>query len=143
MANVFTMYQAIEKMDIDKVSSDAVAETADELVKINNDQLLEGKNKYGKSVGKYRNKSYAIKKNQINPKPGLGNADLKLFGDYQKSRYAKVTGQNIQYGATDEKAEHLEKRFPDTYGLSDPFKEKYNEVLRPKFIDIIKKETGL
>jgi hypothetical protein len=143
MGTILSVLRKVEKVDTDEVSSRSVDQTKDKLIEVINDQSLHGVNNKGGNLGKYRNPVYARKKQGLNPLPGLGNVDKKLTGAYYGGRYAKVSGGVIQYGSTDEKAVELDVKYPDSYGLSDPFKAQYNEFLRPVFIQNMKKATGL
>lgn len=125
---------------------EAAAGTKDEMARLNVEQLASGRDSEGSKLSpKYRNKSYAAKKNRINPAPGMWNPDLILTGAFTGSLNVSVSGQNINFSSGDSKKAGLVKKYGDNiFGLNDKQQDYYNyEVFLPEFRDIITSKTGL
>lgn len=135
-------------MNTDVISEKAIEETADDLQRINKEQLLAGYDKKGELIGSkkpYQNPDYAFYKANKNPLPGLGNPDLFDTGAFYEGFETIVQGDSIIQDSTDEKAPELEAKYgEDIFGLGGKFKEEYlDESLRTAFKRAIESATGL
>lgn len=129
------------KSGMNDIIRESFESTKNELADFNRDQLNEGFDSQGNRLKKYRNKSYAIKKNSINPLPGLGNPDLRLTGSFHKSIFIEVVSDRIKFFASDKKAKMLEQRYglDLIYGHNLKTRDHFVlKVLRPAFIRLIK-----
>lgn len=131
-------------MNTDSIIEDAMNDTAKEFSDKQREQLTDGFDSNGNRLKKYANAGYAAKKNKLNSKPGFGNADHKLTGDYHRGIYMTVDGNQVRTGSFDEKQPYLEKRDPNSLGLGGPYKSEYlqndlSPVIQRKITEI----TGL
>lgn len=104
------------------------------IVDLNLDQLDEGQTAtLEKLRPKYRNVSYALQKQTLNPKPGYGNPDLKVTGDFYEGFKAELRGHILEIYSTDYKAPKLEQKYANIYGLTpDNFTELIDQVILPE-----------
>ena len=138
------LYEKIQKLDTVKVGEEAFDKTAGKIVDYQKEQMLQGINAKGTRIGKYKNKAYAKKKNQMNPLPGLGNVDLKLTGSFQSKIKIAVDKDKFRIESGDSKNQMLQQHYSSIFGLSDPFKADYVESdLRPEFQKEMEQATGL
>lgn len=144
MANVFeTLARNIKGTlnNIEILGAESIEETQDEFIKLNKEQLLQGEKSTGESLGFYKNRQYAIRKNQLNPLPGLGVKDYKLTGKYYAGIILKIEGGKIVMTSQDEKTKWLEKGSDERFGLNDENKSLYVEQsLHPVLIKKILNE---
>lgn len=128
--------EALEKMDLADIAGQAIDKTAEEITRLNVDQLKHGETSTGERLKKYRNNKYARIKNEMNPLPGLGNPDFILFGGFTSKIETERRGDTIGVHSYDEKAPYLEERdgADRIYGLGE---ERHNiyvtETLEPAF----------
>lgn len=146
MGQVLKLIENFKKLDIDKVSSDAMNEKKQFVADAQREQLKQGISSVGGTLRKYRSAAYARKKNAMNPLPGLGNPDLKLTGNFYKGITATVEGGKIVIKSSDEKAQELEAKYDEDliFGLYPEEKAQFiKDHLRPAFNRNIKNEVGL
>lgn len=139
------MAQRLKALDISQVAEVATDITSPAISQLNREQLEEGFDSNGERLNKYRNPIYARKKAAMNPKPGLGNPDLKLTGSFYRGIRADVEDGQIHVYSTDSKdPELVEKYGSDIYGLGT---EKGNEYikdhLQPSFQGLIREKLKL
>jgi hypothetical protein len=135
----------IQKVDVDQVIETSMEEVSPLMSDRQRGQMIEGVNKKGAKIGRYRNAAYARKKNQMNPIPGFGIPDLLLTGAFYRGIYTEVRGSRVIIDSTDEKAPKLVKQYgEEIFGLNKSTKVEFiREDLRPVFMREIKKATGL
>jgi hypothetical protein len=126
------------------IAQNSVSEVKGDFAIIQKDQLKQGVSATGGSFRKYQNKAYAIKKNKMNPLPGLGNPDLKYTGSFYDGIFVNVSGDKITIGSHDEKAQMLEANYKNVFGLSPQEMEdflygKLRPVYRQNIIDFLNK----
>jgi hypothetical protein len=144
--DAFELLDKVKAFDVEQAvevafSSDAFLRSVEsEQVK----QMRAGKNADGKRIGKYRNKAYARKKNEMNPEPGLGNVDLILTGEFSRNIFAQSDGGVMEIASNDSKSPMLEEKYGESiFGLSDKFKETPASILQTELNNEIKNELGL
>jgi hypothetical protein len=123
-------------------SLDAVKES---YVQLNKDQLEEGLSSTGNNFSQYASYDYAIRKNQLNPKPGFGNPDLKLEGSYYRGMKSIVENGKLKVTSTDEKATKLEKKYSadEIYGLNTENKNEFvQKKLKPVYYQNIQQNLN-
>jgi hypothetical protein len=156
MGTILSLKRRFESLDTGQIASNSVAQTTDKLMEINNKQLLDGINKFGQDIApSYFNdpyfkspesaRRYSEWKDRISPfsKRRSGVPNLFIDGTYHKSRSARVEGDRIIYQSTSPKAQSISEKFDGLFGLATPYKPEYIKILRPVFISVIRKETGL
>jgi hypothetical protein len=111
------MYSNTVTMDKDALIDECLEELKGRVVELNREQLESGLNVTGGRFRQYRNRKYAGMKARMNPKPGYGNPDLKLTGDFWRAFRAEVKG-GLEVYSTDPKADDLESRYEGIYGLT-------------------------
>lgn len=143
---VLKLIENFKKLNIDKVSSDAMNAKKEFVAESQREQLKQGISSVGGTLRKYRSAAYARKKNQMNPLPGFGNPDLKLTGAFYRGITASVEGGKIVVKSLDEKAQALEAKYNEDliFGLYPEEKALFiAEHLKPEFNKRIRSEVGL
>lgn len=136
----------LKLIDVVNDAIEVVVATKEEMAKLNVEQLAEGQDSEGKKLSpKYRNRSYARKKNQMNLTPGFGNPDLILTGAFTEKLSVAVSGQSFSFSSGDSKRPDLVSKYGDNiFGLNEKQQQYYNEeVFLPEFQEIITVKTGL
>ncbi len=115
----------------------------DAIVAMNAEQMLDGVNTEDSPIGEYHSKGYALTKNELNPKAGFGNVDLKLTGDFQDRMYLIANNGEYEVNSSDEKTNKLIGQYGDEiFGLTDKNKEKTYELIHPSLIEKVASEPG-
>lgn len=95
----------------------------------------------------YKRQTYAEMKESMNPKPGLGNPDLFLTGEFYNSLQFNINKSQMTFtvNSKDDKATKLEKKYGEKiYGLNSENKGYFsNEILRPKIVSELRKAIGV
>lgn len=109
-----------------------------QLIDTNQAQLFEGRNARDEALGEYRNAQYAAFKNRLNPKPGLGNWDLRLTGALYDSMDADISNFPIVIDASDPKADRFRDASP--FGLNDKgkiiFREEVSQDIKEYYASV-------
>ena len=80
----------------------------------------------------------------MNPLPGLGTPDLKVTGAFYSGIRVDYNSGVLTTKSSDEKADELEKKYQDIYGLGGNFKKGFiKNSLRPALNKEITSLTGL
>lgn len=146
MATITDLMENLGKLDVKRLAADAIERTIDTMPALNREQLEYGlDSRESKIKPSYRSRSYAEKKNRMNPAPGMWRPDLILTGAFVSSIKVSLSGDKIDFKATDGKApDLLEKYSDDVLGLGDTQQEYYNEaIFFPEFSGDITRITGL
>lgn len=126
----------LKKINVDREAKQAVARTSKDYIELNTEQITHGKMPDKTRIGKYRNRSYARMKNQMNSLPGLGNVDLILTGKFVGSMELELDGDVLRVEADDPNG--LVEKYGSPFGLDPESRKEYVEIVRPIFIDQIK-----
>ncbi len=118
MVSINDMRKRLTAPALNQVVQDSIEDNRDAIRELQIDQLKHGKNKKGELIGKYRSKSYAKKKNQLNPLAGLGNVDLILTGALKNDIFVDVRPDVFVIDSADSKTGELIKKYGDPFGLS-------------------------
>lgn len=140
------LIENFKKLDVGKVSSEAMDAKKEFVADAQREQLKQGISSVGGTLRKYRSAAYARKKNQMNPLPGLGNPDLKLTGAFYRGITASVNSGKIILKSTDEKSQSLEAKYGEDliFGIYPEEKALFiAEHLKPEFNKRIRSEVGL
>lgn len=148
MTTMLDMVELLKTVDVEGDTAQAVAETHQDYERMNAAQMLQGKGKDGKAIGRYRSMSYARMKAQMNTFLSSivpNNVDLKLTGAFHKGLAMKVNGQDISMTSTDDKADDLQKKYGENiYGLNEETAGTYAYGFAlPAFMQIFARKTGL
>lgn len=102
----------------------SIKESSGEMLDLSDEQLDKSILNTGQSITPKYTPNYAKKK-------GFNSPDLKVTGDYRKSKYVDVTDKGLFFSATDYKTPFLESRYgKDINGLT---KENTNKIV-PKWL---------
>lgn len=120
----------------------ALAQTEDSLLSNQTSQLIvDGLNKDGRNLKKYKKKEYSEFKNSMNPMPGLGNPDLKLTGAFLKALKLEIVN-NKEYDiiSTDSKYQDLRNKYGRSMlGLNKASIKRYKEkAFQKQLVDNVK-----
>lgn len=159
MATVFEFDDRAQKLDPVQIIKLCIQQTVYEIIALNCSQLESGEDStgsflksydpklryYGKEYPEYRKQYYQVFKNELNPKPGLGNPDLFLTGEFYKGIGVVVTDTTYTVESNSEKAPRLELRYgSQIYGLTTENKTTYcSETLKPAIINNIRQQLAL
>lgn len=146
MTTPLDMFRRIESLNIKQVATDALEDTASVIAEKNREQLEEGFDSNRENLLPYRSKVYAGMKNQMNPKPGYGNPDLKLTGAFYRGIRAEVNDDGeVHTYSTDSKDGKLVMKYgTDIYGLGIIKGQEYiNDHLSPAFNKAIHAKLNL
>lgn len=147
MATPGELLDLLEALDLPAIVTEALDEQKESYVKKNLDQLLDGLSpEEGKIEPKYKSKSYARKKNAMNPKPGFGTPDFYLTGALHEQTHAEVEGDDLVIKSDVEYAKYNEQRWGNEtiWGLTEEnFEVFVDDELRPSIIEKVCDQTGL
>ena len=148
MTTVADLMESIQSVNLKEAIDQAITETAAAYIWLNTEeQLFKGLDTEGNQLTPlYKSPSYARKKNQLNPAPGLGVPDLKLSGSFYQKQKLTVQGDTLQLDSDVDHAQYLEKNYGADmiYGLNDQNQEEYNfGAFQDAFAEKITDQTGL
>jgi len=130
----------MQSVDMAEVVQMAVASTVKDFEALQKEQMLAGLDSKGGKIGKYKSKKYAAAKHILNPLPGLGNMDFKLYGDFHKGFFTRLSATSIFSSSSDKKTDRLLKINKDVFGLNQESAGKYSiSHVKPAGNKIIKK----
>ena len=116
-----TLQQNVSRVikDLEKIVLDSAMELKETIADLNVKQLEDGKRVDGASiVPEYQSQDYAKAKKAIGATPALGTPDLKVTGDFHKGIYADLRGNYIYTYSTDSKADKLNSKYRQIFGLT-------------------------
>lgn len=113
VANIAKYYLSL---DISAETLKAMRKHEAEVIDLNTDQLMNGRDSKDSFLRAYRSAPYANFKRSLNPK---GVTDLKLSGDFHRLFFMKADKFPIILDARDDKTEMLKDNYgDDIFGLS-------------------------
>lgn len=140
---MFDMLRRFQDLNVKAIAMQAMAKTADDLVRLNREQLYHGDDSTGNFLKKYRDPDYAELKRFMNPLPGEGNPDLYLTGKTYESMEVDIDGENIEY-LMDDPYGLKEKYGDEIQGLTVDNKSRHvRENLQPVFVNLVKEKLRL
>lgn len=143
MATIHEMLRRAQSIDLQAIGVSVIVDTKDELIKLNKEQLMDkGEDKNLVKLKSYRSASYARKKNQRNPFPGLGTPDLYNTGAFQNAFQLKINSKNsFDIFSSNSKSSDLQKKYGAAiFGVSDPNKQEYaDEYMQPALVREVRK----
>lgn len=147
MATLHAVAERFRNLDLHKEAMDLLVEEQKEVLDLNRDQLRRGFTKDGTRIKKYRSRSYAKRKQKINPAPGFMNPDYKLTGKYWEGFRLKVlNSKEYEIFSVDSKAKDLEKRDTNAnlYGMANESRDYFVRThFRSLFIARVKNTLKL
>lgn len=93
-----------------RIIKEVMEEREEDLIELNKQNLMQGKDNKGMDMPRYRNAEYAHFKTSINPK-NRGFWDLRVTGEYQKMIKVKIHASRIFFknNLQNKKAQFLEE----------------------------------
>lgn len=133
--------QAVQA-DIPRIAVDAIRRTADDMVEWQRDQLWSGKKSTGGWIRPpYRPITKIIKRSKGQP---TDRVTLKDKGDFYDEIVVDIGTQVWNLTSEDYKTPLLvEKYTPQIFGLNKISLRGYTDDVRPVFMDLVSKATGL
>lgn len=129
MAGINAMRKKFRTLNFNLAIGDALEETKGEILEYQKAQMQHGLASDGTKIGKYKNKSYAVKKYNLNPKAGAWNVDLKLYGEFYRGMVIKFFQRSFFIISVDQKYEKLTDKYGERiWGLSEEYKKDYSKV---------------
>lgn len=138
MPGIQQLIDNVSAISFNQVIEEAIEQTAPELIKQQQAQMLTAQNSDGGVIGYYASPAYKARKLAANPLAG-GKVDLKLTGDFQRSIFVDPRLGSVVIDSGDSKAGMLiEKYGENIFGLNDKSMANYNpEHLAPAANKII------
>jgi spore cortex formation protein SpoVR/YcgB (stage V sporulation) len=141
------MLDALEELNLKEVVLEAIEDQKQEYLKLNLEQLYEGKGSDGDPIEpEYASFSYAQQKNYMNPTPGFGTPDLKVTGAFYEGMEIEVDEDELTEESPVEYAQYLDENYGENqiYGLTpDNHQEFVQEILQPLIVEKVSELTGL
>lgn len=143
MPGINAMIRRMESVNMKEVVQVAVTGTVKNYEKLQQFQMLTGKDSEGEILGKYKNKKYAAKKFAKNQLAGFGNMDFRLTGDFFKEFFTRIGGNSVFIGSTNNKTARLLKINKNAFGLSPENSKEYSiQYIKPTANKIIKRQLS-
>lgn len=129
MATINGVLKRFENIDTDAICSKAVQMSQDVMADLNAEQINTGLKANGELMPDYSLRSV------IQYGKPYGPIRLRDTGAWQQGLYAKVEGEKVVFGSTDEKDRMLRERYGEEIeGLSEKYKaEAIREAVQPNF----------
>lgn len=134
MTTVDAMLRRFERIDVVNEAKQSLYDVRYSYVDQQKRQLLHGRDKNDKLIGKYKSAQYAAKKFALNGLAGLGNVDLRVTGRFYAGIFVDVRDMYLYIDSEDSKTAVLTEKYGnDIFGLSKtyrvPFVQKAGRVL--------------
>ena len=141
------MLRRVEAIDLQAIGVAIIVDSKPELLQLNKDQLMnEGVDKNKRKLKSYSSNSYAVRKNRMNPFPGLGTPDLYLTGSFQDGFTLRINSKStFDIYSTNSKNNDLTKKYgKDIFGLTEDSKTEYQrEIMQPELVKNVRKAMRL
>lgn len=120
-------------IDMAMLLAKALESNDQEILDINRQQLDQGKDSKGASLGRYANFKY---KNRWEP------VDLKLTGDFREKFTLAPGKKSAEIFSQDRKNDILEKKYgKDIFGIAKPMLPNVGEIIKPTLKELFKEEV--
>jgi hypothetical protein len=140
------LIEVLNGIDIPAIAREALAGNTERIADLNAGQLAQGVRSTGSEIlPEYRGLTIEIKRGKSGLAAVTDHVTLFDTGAFYRSLYAQVMGDEIEYGARDEKAEKLAKKYkPTIFGLTlDSRDDLTTHYLSGDTIEIFREQTGL
>lgn len=109
-----------------------------QIVDLNQEQLIFGKDSQDKSLGEYRSAAYAEYKRLLNP---AGVVDLRLTGKFYRGFFVNADKFPVTVSSVDSKTDELTKKYGKAiFGLDKENTRKFmEETVKPKVLRYYRK----
>jgi hypothetical protein len=113
------LYLNAKAIDLADIFSDVIAKNEQHLINLNHNQLQFGLDSEGNYLREYQSPAYALEKQSMNPKAGLGNPDLYYTGAFYRGWSLLITNSEFLFDSGDSKTSDLIEKYGDNiFGLS-------------------------
>lgn len=120
-----------------------IEQDSETVIELNQSQLYDRSvDSNGEPLRLYSSQAYAIDKNRMNSKPGLGRPDLFVTGQFYKGFNIRVTRNALTIRSSDSKTSDLIKKYGEgIFGLDPVSKDKFRPILHGNIVRYIKSVT--
>lgn len=150
------MLRRLQQLDVEQAAQQSVANTVEEVLQYNLEQMMEGKRQDGEDISpsylddpyfksKEAAQRYSDWKDEItpNPKRKKGIPNLYIVGAFHGSIRATVSGGIIKFDSSFPEAEEIEAKFDKIYGLNAEKRTVYiAEHLRPELMKNVRNKLS-
>lgn len=151
MATIREMHESIKTLNIESIAKDAIDDTSEELIAVNQEQLLDGKDKDGRDTKSLLWESYREQKRlNIGNTPYLNrnftNYTMNYTGALFKSMRVVFYGRDIDVDSSYGVFDYYKRSYPNLFGFNEntTYMEYYrNNHLYPNMVLKIKQRIGL
>jgi len=124
---IVSLHKNLTNLGTDKLITEAVLQSADDLAQINRDRMLDGQDAKGRPMPDYS--PVSVKVYGYPPGP----IRLKATGAFQAAVKVEVRNDVVSTVSTDSKSEMLQKRYGNIFGTYGPYKKEFNsQFLGPR-----------
>jgi hypothetical protein len=131
--DVLELLENIEALDIETIAGDALRDNSGVIADLNASQMYQGRRSDGTEIlPSYTPLTVFLKeqKGQV-----TDHVTLRDTGEFQQELYAEVTGDEIEYGSKNEKAEKLDKKYSTAKGSIFGLDEESRDELVTGFLE--------
>lgn len=120
MTTIAGMFRKFERLNLKGQVPVILNDTKRSIIDLNRSQLYQfGMRSDGIKLREYKSRTYAAKKNAINPQPGFGIPDLSSTGRFQSQFVVEVNNSGFTVNSKDSKSVRLVKIYgEEIYGLT-------------------------
>jgi hypothetical protein len=112
------LYLNAKAIDLADIFSDVIAKNEQHLINLNHNQLQFGLDSEGNYLREYQSPAYALEKQSMNPKAGLGNPDLYYTGAFYRGWSILITNSEFLFDSSDSKTSDLIAKYGENiFGL--------------------------
>ena len=117
---IHDMQALVKKVDLNAIAVRALLAVKDTVLRLNKDQLLEGKDNEGITMSpRYASVPYANQKHKQNPLAGYGVPDLYKTGEtFRKMKLVIPNKKVYNVESTSDIFSHLKSKYPYAFGLN-------------------------
>lgn len=114
------MFRNFEQLNLKAEIPSIISRSKRDIIDLNRSQLYQfGMRSDGEKLREYKSRSYAAKKNAINPQPGLGIPDLSSTGRFQSQFIVEANQSGFIISSKDSKSASLVKIYGEKiFGLT-------------------------
>jgi hypothetical protein len=140
LSKVVTQIDVVQK-NLPSIFADALLNNEDQIIDLNVDQLRRGLTSEGEPIEpEYATDEYAQLKKALGSKAPSGTPDLILEGDFTEAFYIEKRGDGILFDSRDEKTDKLDRKYDDTFGLTDQSKKVAMQLAEEEIVITIENE---
>lgn len=151
MATIREMYESIKTLNVENIAKDAIDDTSEELIAVNQEQLLDGKDKDGRDTPLLKWSSYSQdKRNNQGGTPFINRNFTNYTMNYTGRTFIGMrlvfSGDSIDVQGQSDGFDYYKSSYPNLFGFNEntTYMEYYrNNHLYPNMVLKIKQKIGL